>query len=63
MAKKSFYSYQKSQREKLRQHKKQEKLARRQEAKDQKTALAEQGIDSDIADIVPGPQPLPEKDE
>jgi len=64
MAKKSYYSFKKFEREKVRNKKKQEKLERKQESKDRKTALMESGenIDPDIADIVPGPQP-PENSE
>jgi len=58
MAKKSYYSFKKSEREKIRSKKKQEKLERKQEAKERKTAMMEAGkeTDPDIADIVPGPQ-------
>ncbi len=58
MARKTNYSFQKSEREKIRQKKKKEKLDRKQEAKDRKTALNEEGeeIDPDIAGIEPGPQ-------
>ena len=59
MAKKSNYSFQKFEREKIRQKKKQEKLDRKQEAKDRKAALKEEfgDVDLDIAGISPGPQP------
>ncbi len=58
MARKSHYSFQKFEREKIRQKKKQEKQARKQEAKERKASLTEEGVtvDPDIADIVPGPQ-------
>lgn len=59
MARKTNYSFQKFEREKVRQKKKKEKQDRRQEAKDRKTALstAGAGIDPDIAGLEPGPQP------
>jgi hypothetical protein len=59
MAKKTYYSFKKSEREKIRNKKKQEKLERKQEAKERKTAMMEAGeeTDPDIADIIPGPQP------
>jgi len=65
MAKKSYYSFKKFEREKIRNKKKQEKLERKQEAKDRKTAMMEAGedIDPDIADILPGPQPCEESEE
>ena len=65
MAKKSYYSFKKSEREKIRNKKKQEKLERKQEAKDRKTAMTEAGeeTDPDIADIIPGPQPTEESEE
>jgi hypothetical protein len=56
MARKTNYSFQKSEREKVRQKKKKEKLDRKQEAKDRKAALQSEGVDPDIADIEPGPQ-------
>ncbi|MBT8489675.1 MAG: hypothetical protein KJN62_01365 [Deltaproteobacteria bacterium] len=65
MAKKSYYSFKKFEREKVRNKKKQEKLDRKQEAKDRKASLMEGGeeIDPDIADIIPGPQPVEEPEE
>jgi hypothetical protein len=60
MAHKSRPSYQKSNREKAKRQKRQEKLARRLEARDRgaETKLsATRGEDPDIAGIVPGPQP------
>ena len=65
MAKKSYYSFKKFEREKVRNKKKQEKLDRKQDAKDRKTALMESGeeIDPDIADIIPGPQSPEESEE
>lgn len=58
MAKKTNYSFQKSEREKIRQKKKKEKLDKKQDAKDRKIALNEEGeeIDPDLAGIEPGPQ-------
>jgi hypothetical protein len=48
-------------REKALQEKRQQKAARRQDAKERKdnTPNRADGIDPDIADIVPGPQPHP----
>jgi hypothetical protein len=48
-------------REKALQEKRQQKAVRRQDAKDRKDGSAGRadGIDPDIADIVPGPQPHP----
>ncbi len=65
MARKTNYSFQKSEREKIRQKKKKEKLDRKQEAKDRKSALNEGGeeIDPDIAGIQPGPQTDVEPEE
>jgi len=56
MARKTNYSFQKSEREKTRLKKRKEKQDRKQEAKDRKAALQKEGVDPDIADIVPGPQ-------
>ena len=52
-------------REKALQEKRQQKAARRQDAKEQKanTPRREDGVDPDIADIVPGPQPHPYLDD
>jgi len=65
MAKKSHYSFQKFQREKMKQKKKQDKQLKKQEAKDRKAAETENGpvVDPDIADIIPGPQPPQEPEE
>ena len=51
-------------REKALQEKRQQKAARRQDAKDKhgRSDLPD-GVDPDIADIVPGPQPHPYLDE
>jgi hypothetical protein len=48
-------------REKALQEKRQQKAARRQDAKERKDSGPNRsdGIDPDIADIVPGPQPHP----
>ena len=48
-------------REKALQEKRQQKAARRQDAKERKDHAPNRpdGIDPDIADIVPGPQPHP----
>jgi hypothetical protein len=60
MARKTNYSFQKSEREKIRQKKKKEKLDRKQDAKDRKASLKD-GEDPDIADIEAGPQAKPEE--
>ena len=57
-------SVNKRQKERNRQDKQREKVAKRQERKtekDQRPASAP-GIDPDIADIIPGPQPRIEED-
>ena len=61
MAKKSRQTFLKRSKEKARQERKQDKSARRAEAKERKASLPprEDGEDPDIAGIVPGPQPLP----
>ncbi len=61
MAKKSRQTFLKRAKEKARQERKQDKSARRAEAKERKANLPprEDGEDPDIAGIVPGPQPLP----
>jgi len=48
-------------REKALQEKRQQKAARRQDAKDRNATRPDRpdGVDPDIADIVPGPQPHP----
>ena len=50
--------------ERQRQEKQREKAAKRQErARDKADRPAgEEGVDPDIAHIVPGPQPIPEED-
>lgn len=51
-------------REKALQEKRQQKAARRQDAKErQGTRDRRDGVDPDIADIVPGPQPHPFLDD
>jgi hypothetical protein len=54
-------SFAKRQRERARQEKKREKARKREERKGEKDRPEEvpAGVDPDIADIVPGPQPLP----
>ncbi len=61
MAKKARQTFLKRAKEKARQERKQDKSARRAEAKERKANLPprEDGEDPDIAGIVPGPQPLP----
>lgn len=63
MSRRSQSSFKKRQKEIQRQERKQDKMARRLERnrqhKEQPSGRAE-GIDPDIAGIVPGPQPLPE---
>jgi hypothetical protein len=63
MDKKSYYSFKKFEREKVRLKKKKEKQERKQEAKERKTALKEEDIDPDIAHIEPGPQLTEEPEE
>jgi hypothetical protein len=52
-------------REKALQEKRQQKAARRQDAKERKESAPGRadGVDPDIADIVPGPQPHPFLDD
>jgi len=52
-------------REKALQEKRQQKAAKRQDAKDRHTSRGDRGdgVDPDIADIVPGPQPHPFLDD
>jgi hypothetical protein len=52
-------------REKALQEKRQQKAARRQDAKERKDGVPDrpEGVDPDIADIVPGPQPHPFLDD
>jgi hypothetical protein len=62
LAKKSRQTFLKRAKEKTRQERKTEKEARRAEARERKASLPPRGEgeeDPDIADIVPGPQPLP----
>jgi len=61
MAHKSRPTFQKAQREKAKQEKRQAKLARRIGARQEKNEndSSEHGEDPDIAGIRPGPQPLP----
>jgi len=59
-------SIQKRQKERNRQDKQRDKLAKRQEKKNLPVGdrgAVPPGVDPDIAHIVPGPQPLPETDE
>jgi hypothetical protein len=62
MARKTNYSFQKHEREKIRQKKRQEKQDRKQEVKDRKAALKDEfgNIDPDIVGIEHGPQPTEE---
>jgi hypothetical protein len=52
-------------REKALQEKRQQKAARRQDAKERQGTRSDRpdGVDPDIADIVPGPQPHPFLDD
>ena len=63
LAKKSKDTFQKLEKEKLRQQKQREKQARRVEAKSHKLDVKPRAGDEDpdIASIRPGPQPLPEQ--
>lgn len=63
MARKTNYSFQKSEREKNRMKKRKEKQDRKQEAKDRKASLQKDGIDPDIAGIEAGPQSLADPEE
>jgi hypothetical protein len=65
MARKTNYSFQKHEREKVRQKKRQEKTAHKQELKDRKAALKDEfgNIDPDIVGIEAGPQPTEESEE
>ena len=59
-------SYAKRQRERERQRKRAEKAARRRERRERNAdddTDVDDGVDPDIADIVPGPQPHPFLDE
>lgn len=62
MARKTNYSFQKHEREKIRLKKKQDKKDRKQEVKDRKAAILDEfgNIDPDIAGIAHGPQPTEE---
>ena len=61
-------TFSKRQRERAKQDKKKEKARKRDERRHNKAAQpdgdsgAPPDVDPDIADIVPGPQPLPEED-
>jgi hypothetical protein len=62
MAKKSRPTFHKRQREMARVQRQQDKMARRLAPKDEGGASSDSpsdGVDPDIAGIVPGPQPLP----
>jgi hypothetical protein len=60
MANKGRTSFAKRQKEIARQERAREKNAKRVERKDEKgKSVAPEGVDPDIAGIVPGPQPLP----
>lgn len=65
MASRPKVTQQKRARERARQERQQEKLRRRDEAKARRanTPNAADGVDPDIAGIVPGPQPKPWDDE
>jgi len=58
-------TFTKRSREKLRQEKQRDKEQKRQERKTERANRppVPAGFDPDIADIVPGPQPLPEEAE
>ena len=51
--------------ERQRQEKQREKVAKRQERNNNKPdrPTSEGGVDPDIAHIIPGPQPIPEEDQ
>lgn len=65
MARKPNYSFQKHEREKIRQKKKQEKEARKHEAKERKAAGkgADEDTNTGIEDVNPGPQPAKKSEE
>jgi hypothetical protein len=65
MARKTNYSFQKHEREKIRQKKRLDKKERKQDVKDRKAALKDEfgNIDPDIAGIEAGPQPTEESEE
>lgn len=56
-------SIQKRQKERERQERQRAKAEKRKQRKDDKTTRGptEEGVDPDIAGIVPGPQPVPEE--
>ncbi len=56
-------SIQKRQKERERQERQRAKAEKRKQRKDDKTTRgpAEEGVDPDIAGIVPGPQPIPDE--
>jgi hypothetical protein len=57
-------TFQKRQKERNRQDKQKEKDAARKQRRDEKVprAAAVNGVDPDIAGIIPGPQPIPDED-
>ncbi len=57
-------SVNKRQKEKNRQDKQRDKEVKRKDRRDEKAQkpAAADGVDPDIAGIIPGPQPLPEED-
>lgn len=63
MSKKSRPTFQKREKERARVQKQRDKEARRQEAKERKSEVVagSEGVDPDLAGIIPGPQPLPEQ--
>ena len=65
MASRPKVTQQKRARERARQERQQEKLRRRDEAKARRsnTSSTSDGVDPDIAGIVPGPQPRPWEDD
>ena len=62
MAKRSPQTFAKRQKEMARKEKQQEKAAKRLERKNQSRERPEDGVDPDIAHIVPGPQPRVEEE-
>jgi hypothetical protein len=65
MANRTKVTQQKRARERARQERQQEKTRRREEAKTRKANEPQRtdGVDPDIAGIIPGPQPSPWNDE
>lgn len=61
----SSTSFSKRQKERERQERQKEKAVKREERKKDKTTKApgEDGVDPDIAGIIPGPQPVEEESE